>query len=77
MDQSTNELLKHKLKIHQIMGQLVNKYFTLFTELDRVISPQTYQQEADSVLGLQPEWASYRQMQDRGIAFAAGVNATF
>jgi hypothetical protein len=55
----------------------VNKHFTLFTTFNRVISPRTYRQEADSVLGLQPEWASYRQMQDRGIAFAAGVNATF
>ncbi len=56
---------------------VVNKHFTLFTTFNRVISPRTYRQEADSVLGLQPEWASYRQMQDRGIAFAAGVNATF
>lgn len=56
---------------------VLNKNFTLFATFDRVLSARQYNRLEDSITGLQPDYASYRRMQDRGIAFGAGVNATF
>lgn len=56
---------------------VINKNFSLFATGERLLSAKTYSRSADVVTGYLPEWATYRQMNDRGIAIAAGVTATF
>jgi hypothetical protein len=54
-----------------------NKYVTLFATAERVFSRKTYTRISDQQTGYIPEWATYRNYSDRGIAFAVGATATF
>ncbi|WP_438480953.1 carboxypeptidase-like regulatory domain-containing protein [Oleiharenicola lentus] len=55
---------------------VINKNFTAFVTAERLFSSKTYQLLDDSV-DLLPAYANYRRMDDRGIAIAAGITATF
>ncbi len=83
MPDGTNQVVRYYRPNHLPVdlnlqaNYVFNKHLTFFATFNRVISERRYTQEEDSVTGLQPGWASYRQMQDRGIAFSTGVNATF
>ena len=56
---------------------VLNKNFTFFATANRIVTGTVTSQVSDVQSGYLPEWASWRQSRDRGIAFSAGVNATF
>jgi hypothetical protein len=56
---------------------VLNKHFTLFATAERVFSDHSYTRISDAYSNLMPEWATYRNFSDRGIAFALGATATF
>jgi hypothetical protein len=56
---------------------VINKNFTVFATANRILTGRVVSQVTDQQTGYLPEWASWRQAQERGIAFSAGVNATF
>lgn len=56
---------------------VLNKNFTLFATAERLFSQHSYTRISDAYSNLMPEWATYRNFSDRGIAFAIGATATF
>jgi hypothetical protein len=56
---------------------VLNKNFTLFATANRVLTGKVYGEISDEQTGYQPSYANYRTVQDRGVAIAVGVNATF
>jgi iron complex outermembrane receptor protein len=54
-----------------------NKHFSFFATANRVLEPAIHRRISDAQTGYQPDYASYRSVQDRGIAVSAGVKATF
>jgi TonB-dependent receptor len=56
---------------------VLNKKVTLFATVERVMSAHSYTRISDQQTGYIPEWATYRNFSDRGIAFAVGATATF
>jgi TonB-dependent receptor len=56
---------------------VLNKNFSLFATVERVLSRNRYTRLSDDQTGYMPEWATYRNYSDRGIAFALGATATF
>jgi hypothetical protein len=56
---------------------VLNKNFSLFATVERVFSRETYTRQSDAYSNLMPEWATYRNYSDRGVAFALGATATF
>ncbi len=56
---------------------VLNKNFSLFATAERLLSDKRYTRMSDAYSNLMPEWASYRNFSDRGIAFALGATATF
>jgi hypothetical protein len=56
---------------------VLNKNFTLFATANRILTGRVTSQISDSQTGYMPEWASWRNSQQRGVALSAGVNASF
>jgi hypothetical protein len=56
---------------------VLNKNVTLFATAERVLNDKSYTRISDAYSNLMPEWATYRNFSDRGIAFALGARATF
>jgi iron complex outermembrane recepter protein len=56
---------------------LLSKRLTLFAVANRVLSQRTYGRITDSITRYMPDYASYRTLQDRGIALSAGIRARF
>ena len=56
---------------------VINKNFTVFATANRILTGRVTSRVADTRTGYLPEWASWRQAAERGVALAMGVNATF
>ncbi len=56
---------------------VINKNFTVFATANRILTGRVTTQIADTQTGYMPEWASWRNAAERGVALAMGVNATF
>lgn len=56
---------------------VLNKNISLFATVERVVSRNRYTRISDDQTGYMPEWATYRNLSDRGVAFALGATATF
>lgn len=70
-------LNKRPVDINVQANYVFNKHFTFFATANRVGAPRIFNQISDAITGYQPDYASYRSMQDRGVAVALGVNASF
>ena len=53
---------------------MVNRRLSLFGVANRVLSAKTYGQIADSMTGYIPDYATYRTLQDRGVAVSVGAH---
>jgi iron complex outermembrane receptor protein len=56
---------------------VLNKNFMLFATANRIVTGTVTSRVSDAETGYLPDWASWRQSVDRGVAFSAGVSATF
>ncbi len=56
---------------------VLNKNFTFFATANRVLTGRVTSQISDTQTGYLPDWASWRDSRERGIAFSAGVTASF
>lgn len=56
---------------------VLNKHFTLFATANRILTGRVTSQVADDQTDFMPEWASYRQAVERGVALSAGITASF
>lgn len=56
---------------------ILNKNFTFFASANRILTGRVTSQVSDAQTGYLPEWASWRNAQERGIALSAGVTASF
>lgn len=70
-------LNKNRPDLNLQANYVLTRHFTLFANANRVLTESTYGRVGDELTGLQPEYASWRTKQNRGISFAAGVNASF
>jgi len=70
-------LNKFPAEVRMQANYVLNKHFTLFGTAERLVSRNSYTRISDAVTGYIPEWATYRNFSDRGIAFALGATATF
>jgi iron complex outermembrane recepter protein len=62
-----------KVQADYILSEKVSLFFTA----DRVFEATTYDQIADSLSGLQPDWAKWRLVSDGGIRLNLGANVRF
>jgi hypothetical protein len=56
---------------------IINKRYSIFAVANRVLSVKTYGRISDAMTGYLPDYASYRTLQDRGIAVSLGARAHF
>lgn len=55
----------------------LSERFTLFATGNKVLSGDTYRRIADAETGWRPDYASYRELNSRGVSVTAGIRASF
>lgn len=70
-------LNKNPATVSVQLNYILNKNIKFFASANKVLETTTQSRIADALTGYMPDWSTYRQLSDRGVAISAGVISSF